>query len=460
MRRFYGPERTLTLATRRAAQCRCVEGAADPAAHSLRIVIPAYNESHRIVRTLRDYCTHFGDRATIAVVANGCTDDTSDVVAALSAEFANLQLVEVAGKIGKGGAIRAGFKVGREEFVGFADADGSTSAQEYDRLWTRLRNEDACGVIGSRWLRGAVVSPPQPPLRLAASRVLNLIVRAFFGLPYSDTQCGAKVFRRPAIDGVLYQLQLANFAFDIDLLWKLHLRGCHVIEMPTKWRDREGSTLKLAGASKSMLSALVRLRLQDSIVRHLPFFEYFARDAVMPVKRSASVLILADREGDGLDGATAALIAAFVREWEARGNETRYYGANPTQPLLARLASRVAFLVRYALIECRRCEALVEVESGLPFIVPAFSAKPGYVVSPSDAAPGPLRGLYRRLYDRVTRLRPVAGRERAARELAVSMVETIEAVSGIYQSGFRRTSDRWNIDFTEVDSGTRRTQLL
>ena len=128
----------------------------------VRIVVPASNEEAAISSTIREYCEHFAHSARIVVVANGCDDGTEGVVKALQARYDNLALISISAKIGKGGAVRAGFLSGGEPLVGFTDADGSTSAREFDRLVTRLREFEADGIIGSRWIRGALMQRPQP----------------------------------------------------------------------------------------------------------------------------------------------------------------------------------------------------------------------------------------------------------------------------------------------------------
>jgi hypothetical protein len=40
-------------------------------------------------------------------------------------------------------------------------------------------------------------------------------------MPYRDTQCGAKIFRRNAIKTIVNELGITQWAFDVDLLYKL-----------------------------------------------------------------------------------------------------------------------------------------------------------------------------------------------------------------------------------------------
>jgi glycosyltransferase involved in cell wall biosynthesis len=249
---------------------------------NLRIVIPAYNEASRIASTLTDYCTEFRGIATVVVVATGCSDGTADVVRAAQPEFDNLELIETSDAIGKGGAVRVGLTTAREEYVGFTDADGSTRGSEFARLFEILRSSNADALVASRWLPSSVVAPRQPPLRRAASRTFNAIVRALFGLRIRDTQCGTKLFRTSALDRVRDDLELSGFAFDIELLVALRSTGATIDEVPTTWSDRAtGSKIRLATASWSMLKSVARLRLRASPLRRVPFIERIGRSDVI-----------------------------------------------------------------------------------------------------------------------------------------------------------------------------------
>ena len=171
------------------------------------IVIPAYNEESRITQPLIRYAEEFTD-SEILVVLNGCTDRTAEKVRNVAERYAHVVPLDIAEPLGKGGAIRVGFHLARANAIGFVDADGSTPPEELRRLFEHLHAADA--VIGSRWHPDSIVDIAQPIMRRVASRCFNLIVRILLGLSYSDTQCGAKVFRKDALKQVLSNRPLKN----------------------------------------------------------------------------------------------------------------------------------------------------------------------------------------------------------------------------------------------------------
>jgi hypothetical protein len=84
-------------------------------------------------------------------------------------------------------------------------------------------------------------------------------VRLLMGLPYRDTQCGAKVLRRDVVDDVLPHLAARDLLFDVDLLAAASERGWRVVEIPTVWIDQEGSRVSALGDSRRMGASLLRL---------------------------------------------------------------------------------------------------------------------------------------------------------------------------------------------------------
>lgn len=239
---------------------------------SLLLLIPAYNEEHRIEPVLRDYAAYFapryGDRFQLLVVLNGCRDNTLEVVQRVAQEHSCIRWLDFAEPIGKGGALIEGLKqASQAEAVGFVDADGATAPPAFQALVERLGEADC--VIGSRWLPGAVIHNLQTGRRRFASRVFHIIVQVLFWMNIRDTQCGAKVMRSGAVDKIHARLRIADMAFDINLLYSLKHAGFRVLEVPTEWTDKAGSKVRFFRTSLVMFLSVVRIRLIYS-----PFYDW------------------------------------------------------------------------------------------------------------------------------------------------------------------------------------------
>ena len=220
------------------------------------IIIPAYNEAARISRLLAQMA---GAEGEIIFVCEG-DDATPDLIGEFARQHPGvcIRCDRRNGRLGKGGALREGIRQARGEFVGYMDADASTSFAQVLALFPILDGADV--VIGSRWIRGSVLERQQGAVRRLESRVFNGIIRLLFGMPYKDTQCGAKVFKKAAIDAVMAHMVSTGFEFDVELLWRIRNAGFRILEHPIAWQDM-GDSRVTAGDAGRMLYGLVRLRL-------------------------------------------------------------------------------------------------------------------------------------------------------------------------------------------------------
>jgi len=229
----------------------------------LSVIIPAYNEEARLGWMLDQYLPFFNEQYAgcyeILVVVNGSRDRTEDIVREYARVHKPVRVIVDPRPIGKGGAVMLGFTQAQGRLVGFVDADGATPPEAFQALVEHIGVAGA--IIASRWMPGARVSPRQPLGRRLASRLFNVLVRLMFGMRISDTQCGAKLLTREAVQAILPHIGITQWAFDVDLLFQLRRAGFDIVEIPTSWHDVSGSRLRVGKASAEMLAAMVRLRL-------------------------------------------------------------------------------------------------------------------------------------------------------------------------------------------------------
>lgn len=228
-----------------------------PVHSSIDVVFPAHNEEARIDRTLRAYraaLTRSSVRFTVAL--DGCRDDTASIVNHHASLDSRVRLIDYP-KLGKGGVLMETFRRCDAPLVGFVDADGATPPTELTRL------ADACATadlaIATRRHPASVVPRHRPIPRRVTSAGFAFGVRRLFGLPNTDTQCGAKVVRREAMHSLLPMLSSRDFLFDVDLLVTARDMGMRTVEVPTVWIDQSGSRLRAGSDAKRMLASALRL---------------------------------------------------------------------------------------------------------------------------------------------------------------------------------------------------------
>lgn len=229
----------------------------------LSIVIPAWNEEDRLPRTLDRYLPALealGTPFEILVISDGHRDRTAEV--ARRYESRAVRVHEYSEKLGKGGAVLAGLRAARYDYVGYLDADGPLPPSEVLRMVSTLAECD--GVVASRWVRGSHIVRAEPAFNRLAGRVWNLLTRSLLFLPLRDTQCGAKFFRRSVLLPTLRMISLTNRAFDVDLLYHLRKRGLDVREVPVTWAHDPATRMPIGRAIPLMFLSILGVRVMNS----------------------------------------------------------------------------------------------------------------------------------------------------------------------------------------------------
>jgi len=246
----------------------------------LSIIIPAWNEEERLGRTLDRYLPALearGGTFEIIVVADGVEDRTGEVAASYSNR--NVRVLHFPTQLGKGGAILEGIQASNYESVGYVDADGPILPDDVLALAEGLASFDC--VVASRKLPGSRIANPEPRFRRFLGGVWGSLVRSVLFLPVHDTQCGAKFFRRSALQPVLKEVAVTNWAFDVSLIYHLARAGRTIHEHPVTWSHDEASHLVMSTAVPKMFLSLVGLRLMNiSLSSYVPqsLVDWFARE--------------------------------------------------------------------------------------------------------------------------------------------------------------------------------------
>jgi len=220
----------------------------------LTVVIPAYNEEKRLSKTLPALKEYMGGREhEIVVVDDGSADRTAKV-----ASMFGCRVIRHAVNLGKGAAVKTGVLVSRGNLVLVTDADLATPMEELSKLEAALES-GADVAVGSRETPGAVVRRISIRRRLAG-KVFNLMVRVFMGLPYFDTQCGFKLFKRDAAWALFTLAECRGYSFDVEVLVLAREMGFKVREVGVIWRDKSGSKVRLLWDGFRMLKELAKIR--------------------------------------------------------------------------------------------------------------------------------------------------------------------------------------------------------
>ena len=226
------------------------------------IVIPAYNESARIGRALTEVLRTLDEKhwdAEVLVVNDGSTDNTAAIVESFVAKDHRVRLLQNGTNRGKGYSVRNGLLHGSGNIVMFTDADLSSPMPEAERLFAAIR-DGADVAIGSRWLGTSRQTIHQPLYRQFFGRCFNLVTRMIMRLPFADTQCGFKAFRRGAAQTIFRLQRIERWGFDPEILFISLKRGFNIKEVPVTWGHDERSRISYLRDGLKMLEELIYVR--------------------------------------------------------------------------------------------------------------------------------------------------------------------------------------------------------
>ncbi|MEU9744438.1 dolichyl-phosphate beta-glucosyltransferase [Streptomyces niveus] len=244
----------------------------------LTVVVPAYNEEHRLRPTLDAICAHlradperWGDWELI-VVDDGSTDGTAEVAARAAADEPRVQVLTSEENRGKGHALRLGVLASYGRRVLVTDADLATPIEELDALDDLLHDDEdeedcdyeyeyeaTAAVIGSRALPDSRVEVRQRPVREWLGRLGNRLIRLVAVRGIHDTQCGFKLFDGDKARAAFAASRLDGWGIDVEILRHFRRAGWPVAELPVRWSHQSGSKVRPADYGRVLLE-LLRLR--------------------------------------------------------------------------------------------------------------------------------------------------------------------------------------------------------
>ncbi len=223
-----------------------------PAPPDLSIIIPSYNEELRLPATLdriASYLQTCGREAEILVVDDGSKDRTAAVAESFGNKIPSLRVVSNGVNRGKGFSVRHGIQEARGRIALFTDADLSAA-------------------IGSRAVDRSLISVHESRLREFAGIIFNKIVRIVLWLPFVDTQCGFKAFRRERCAILFEQQRIERFGFDPELLYLARHHGLRAVEIPVRWGHSPATKVNMLRDSMQMFLDVFTIRWNSLLGRY------------------------------------------------------------------------------------------------------------------------------------------------------------------------------------------------
>jgi len=206
----------------------------------LSIIIPMFNEAENAETTLsrvEKVATSIGGTYEIILVNDGSTDNTLDVLRRILVLNKNVKVVSYQKNMGRGKALRRGFKDASGEIVVSIDADLSYDPHYIIDLTESLRKEeDVDFVLASPYMPGGGVENI-PFTRLWISKLGNKILK--YAMPnriYTSTGI-FRAYRKRVLDSL--ELESDGKEIHLEILSKAIALGFRVKEVPAILTSRK-----------------------------------------------------------------------------------------------------------------------------------------------------------------------------------------------------------------------------
>ncbi|XP_011262738.1 dolichyl-phosphate beta-glucosyltransferase [Camponotus floridanus] len=237
----------------------------DPWTVQLSVIIPAYNEEHRLP-TMLDECLEYLEKRAkstckftyeVIVVSDGSTDKTANVAQYYASKYNTLKVLNLVKNRGKGGAVRLGMLSASGSALLFADADGATKFSDLQKLDDSLRKvlgfdytsnpaDTALSnviICGSRAHLEKEETAKRSYFRLFLMHGFHFLVWLLCVKDIRDTQCGFKLLTRTSARTIFEALHVERWAFDVEMLYIAQTLNIPITEIAVNWTEIEGSKI-------------------------------------------------------------------------------------------------------------------------------------------------------------------------------------------------------------------------
>ena len=236
-----------------------------PTGFKLSVVIPVYNEERWLGELVRRVQAVPLPKEII-LVNDRSTDGTPAVLEQLEAEYDNVRVFHQPVNMGKGAALREGFKHCTGDVVIVQDADWEYDPAEFPKLVQPIVEGRADVVFGSRF-----IGESHRVLyywHSVANKALTTLSNWFTNLNLTDMETCYKVFRREVIQSI--NLKSDRFGFEPEVTAKIAKKKAdgsrwRVYEVPISYSGRtyeEGKKIGLKDAFQALF-CIVRYWAKD-----------------------------------------------------------------------------------------------------------------------------------------------------------------------------------------------------
>ena len=228
----------------------------------LSIILPAYKSKKILFEQLPillSWTSKWAYKTEVIIVVDG--DDLDAYTSSLKMQSAIVTGYQT--NMGKGFAIKHGFKHSTAPLIIYTDADIPFSEKNMLEMADKLKSQSGkkTWVIGDRTLPQSTYFEHISRLRKAGSDFFLLLIKYTLGRNFADTQCGLKGFTREAGQIVLNKSRINRFAFDFECLYIASHNKVNFHKIPVNLRNQASSTVRIYRDGWKLLTDIFKIVL-------------------------------------------------------------------------------------------------------------------------------------------------------------------------------------------------------
>ena len=235
--------------------------------NSLSIVIPFYNEQHRLLASLKTLKSYLVTKKNIEIifVNDGSTDKSDLIICKFIKKYKKLfkiKYIKYKKNIGKGFAIKKGILNSKKDWIMICDADMSVNPNQIEKWFKKkyIKYENIA-YFGSRNHSQSKIKTSI--LRKFLGLLFNFVIYSLFRIQIKDTQCGFKLFNRIYALNIFKKLTSYRFSFDVELVILLKKNNIAIKELPIEWVHKKGSKLNIIYDIPKMMIDIIKIKLSQ-----------------------------------------------------------------------------------------------------------------------------------------------------------------------------------------------------
>ena len=229
---------------------------------SISIIYPVFNEEKRLKKTFLDIekfekSNKFLKKEYI-FVNDGSSDQSLPLIRKRFKNNIRVKVVNYNKNMGKGYALKRGVLVAKNDWVLTADSDCSVSNFQLMK-WIKKRylNQNTFIYFGSRNHRLSIVK--KKTVRKIVGVIFKFLIRLFFQIKISDTQCGFKLYKLDAAKKIFRIISTNDYMHDIEICIIAKKLKLKIKDLPVRWTHIDHSKINFISDFFKVVFSLIKI---------------------------------------------------------------------------------------------------------------------------------------------------------------------------------------------------------